>query len=109
MPEALRQSGSTLRDLATVIRSKNAGPFEICIDLLFPDDAAYQAARESPVLTREGFGELYRLPSEQCDVVWFPAARALKCTMPRQVVAGDPNDLDVYGAQHYRRMLDVTI
>lgn len=109
MPEQATQQGSSLRDLATVIRSKNAGPFEICIDLLFPDDAAYEAARESPVLTPEGFSRLYGLPVEKCDVVWFPAARALKCTMPRRIVAGDPDDFDVYGAQYYRRMLDLTI
>lgn len=105
MPE----SSTKLQDIATVVRSKNAGPFEICIDVLFPNDESYQAARESPALSPEAFGRLYSMSAEKCVVVWFPAARALKCTMPRRTPAGDPGDMDVYGAQHYRRMMAVAI
>jgi hypothetical protein len=103
------EPNTTLQEIATVVRSKNAGPFEICIDVLFPDDASYQAARESVALSSEAFGRLYNLPPGDCAVVWFPAARALKCTMPRKITAGDPTDIDVYGAQHYRRMMTVAI
>ena len=77
-----------LRDVASVVRSKNAGPFELCIDILFPDRRSYDIAVESPALTPDTFARLYNLAPADCKVIWFPAANAVKCTMPRAVTAG---------------------
>src|SRR6266542_2431631 len=98
-----------LREVASVIRSKNAGPFELCIDILFPDRRSHDLAVESPALTPESFAKLYDRPPSDCRVIWFPAANAVKCTMPRTVTAGDPDDVDVYGAQLYRSVLDLLL
>ena len=98
-----------LRDVASVIRSKNAGPFALCIDILFPDRRSYDIAVESPALTAETFAKLYGKDPSECQVIWFPAANAVKCTMPRTVTAGDPDDVDVYGAQLYRAVLDLPL
>ncbi len=38
--------------LATVLRSKNAGPFRTTLDILFDDDEPYLRVRDSGVLTR---------------------------------------------------------
>ncbi len=98
-----------LRDVASVVRSKNAGPFELCIDIIFPDKATYDIAVESPALTAESFAALYDKDPAECVVTWFPAANAVKCTMPRSVPASDPYDIDVYGAQSYRQVLDLRL
>ncbi|HEY8487968.1 MAG TPA: DUF4387 family protein, partial [Thermaerobacter sp.] len=42
-----------LRELATTIRSKNAGVDLITFDILFPSEEAYRRACQSPVLTPE--------------------------------------------------------
>jgi len=39
----------------------------------------------------------------------YPAALALKGTIPRRVSSGDVGDTDVYGAQQHAPMLDVEI
>ncbi|MFN8556037.1 MAG: DUF4387 domain-containing protein, partial [Dehalococcoidia bacterium] len=93
-----RSETPRLRDLASVVRSKNAGPFELCIDILFPDRRSYDIAVESPALTPESFARMYGRAPADCRVIWFPAANALKCTMPRATISGDPDDIDVYGA-----------
>ena len=38
---------TTLGELADVMRSKNAGPFQITIDLMFNDAATYGRVRDS--------------------------------------------------------------
>lgn len=98
-----------LRDVASVVRSKNAGPFELCIDILFPDRRSYDLAVESPALAPESFARLYGRSPTDCRVIWFPAANAVKCTMPRTITAGNPDDIDVYGAQLYRQVLDLAL
>ena len=40
-----------LYDAAAIVRSKNAGPFAVTIDLFFPDEERYRLARSSALLT----------------------------------------------------------
>jgi hypothetical protein len=54
-----------LTELARVIRSKNAGPFELTFDVIFKDAESYERAKESGVFSPELFAELYRSPVEK--------------------------------------------
>ena len=46
---------STLRELADVVRSKNAGPYELTFDIMFHDEATWARVRDSGVLTDAEF------------------------------------------------------
>ena len=97
-----------LSDIAQVIRSKNAGPRRLTLDVMFANDADYQRVAQSPALSQEAIGRLYRLPAEQVAVIPYPLGRAIKITLPRDT-AGDPGDRDVYGAQQHAPLLGVEI
>jgi hypothetical protein len=56
-------------ELAKVIRSKNAGPFELTFDIIFNDAETYERVKQSGVLSPELFARLYRIPVE--DVLNF--------------------------------------
>ena len=43
-----------LSDIAQVIRSKNAGPRRLTLDLMFATDADYQRVAQSPALSANG-------------------------------------------------------
>ena len=47
-----------LSDLAQVIRSKNAGPRCLTLDIMFGSDADYQRAVQSPALAATNIGRL---------------------------------------------------
>ena len=94
-----------LADLAQVIRSKNAGPRRLTLDLIFASDADYRRAAQSPAITREVIAALYRLPAEQVTVLPYPVGRAIKIVLPRPIMSGDPGDRDVYGAQQHAPLL----
>ena len=96
-----------LRDAAKVIRSKNAGPTEITIDLMFNDAAGFARALEAPSLSAGVIAQRYGVQSVK--VIPYPAANAIKIVIPRATVAGSPGDTDVYGAQQHRPLLDVEI
>ncbi len=98
-----------LIEAARVIRSKNAGPLYLTLDLMFADAAIYAYACASPALSAEAVARLYGVEAGQVEVVPFAAARAIKITIPRSVVAGDLGDADVYGAQQHRPLLGVVL
>lgn len=102
----------TLYELTTVLRSKNAGPFEITIDLMFDDDDRYRRVRDAGVLTPAAVASLYAVPVEQVRVIPFDTVRAIKVTLPRTSGArgsGSPGDRDVYGAQQHAPLGRLTV
>lgn len=98
-----------LIDVARVIRSKNAGPTTLTLDLLFNDEKSYQRALAAASLQSAAIAPLYGLRPEQVSVIPYPAAVALKIVMDRKIVSGDPGDRDVYGAQQHGPLLGVEI
>ena len=98
-----------LAEIAQVIRSKNAGPRRLTLDLMFASDADYQRVAQSPALSREKIGALYRLPVDAVTVIPYPVGRAIKIVLARAIMAGDPGDRDVYGAQQHAPLLGVEI
>lgn len=98
-----------LAELAQVIRSKNAGPLHLTLDLIFPDAAAYGLAVQSPALSATAIARLYGVDPATVAVIPFAAANAIKVVMDRPVIAGSPGDSDVYGAQQHRPLLGVVL
>jgi Domain of unknown function (DUF4387) len=105
MPRTLR-----VRDVAAVVRSKNAGPFRLTVDILFKDEATYRRVKASKTITPELIARLYGLrPDQITDFVEFDPGLAIKATFPRPVSSGAVGDTDVYGAQQHAPLLDIPI
>ena len=98
-----------LADIAQVIRSKNAGPRRLTLDVMFATDADFQRVAQSPALSRENIGMRYGLTAHDVTVIPYPAGRAIKMVLARPIMAGDPGDRDVYGAQQHAPLLEVEI
>ena len=98
-----------LSDIAQVVRSKNAGPRRLTLDLMFATDADYQRVAQSAALSRDRIGALYGLPPGDVTVIPYPVGRAIKIVLARPIMAGDPGDRDVYGAQQHAPMLGIEI
>jgi hypothetical protein len=98
-----------LQELAQVIRSKNAGPRRLTLDVIFASEADYQRAAQSPALSREQVAKLYRIAPDEVAVIAYPLGRAIKITLARPIMAGDPGDRDVYGAQQHAPLLEIDI
>ena len=98
-----------LVDVAKVIRSKNAGPTTLTLDLLFNDEVGFKLACASKSLTPDAIAKMYSQPREKVEVLPYPPALAIKIVMPRRIVSGDPGDSDVYGAQQHGPMLKVEL
>ena len=89
-----------------LIRSKNAGPFTITIDLFFEDHAAYQALRSLSEFSAVAIAELYEVDVEAVEIHDVPSIDALKISLPRRIPGGTPGDTDVTGGQQYGPLVE---
>ncbi|KAF4809115.1 hypothetical protein CGCSCA5_v011778 [Colletotrichum siamense] len=70
---------ATMRDVASVVRSKNSGPFELTFDIMFDDEKHYQRVKRANVLTNETIKKLYQIRDEDIVVnMYFDPALAWK-------------------------------
>ena len=98
-----------LHEIAQVIRSKNAGPRRLTLDVMFPDDRSYERVVTGGALNAALISRLYGVPAQDVSVIPYPVGRAIKISLPRKVTAGDPGDRDVYGAQQHAPLLRVEV
>ena len=99
----------TLKDVANVIRSKNAGPFELTLDVLLKDKEVFEKLQQADIINKETIAQLYRIPVEDVlSIVWFPNALAVKATIVRPLPSGAMGERDVYGAQQHAPLVNFT-
>lgn len=100
----------SLYEMTDILRSKQAGPFELTLDAMFASRADFLRARDSGVVTPELIASLYSISTSDVRViVWSEQALALKITIPRSSPSGDPGERDVYGAQQHSPLESVHI
>ena len=103
---------ATLGELADVMRSKNAGPYQFTIDLMFNDRATYDRVMRSGVLSERVIASLYGVDAALVRIMPFERVRAIKITIPRTTGergSGSAFDRDVYGAQQHGPLVDLAI
>ena len=99
-----------LYDIAKIIRSKNAGPFTLTIDLIFNNVDDFESVLNSPGFTPARIAELYHVQSQSVRIRPFERVLAIKIAMPRPVASsGSPGDTDVYGSQQHFPLANVEI
>lgn len=99
-----------LKDLAKVIRSKNAGPFELTFDVMFDDPGIYASVKASGAVTRERLAALYGVADRDVSTFqFFDPALALKLTIRRPRPQGSIGETDTFGAQQHAPLLDLEI
>lgn len=101
---------ATLRDLASTVRSKNAGVDHITFDIIFRERSSFERVRDAKVITPEVVSRLLRVPAERItDFVVFEPANAIKFTIKRERPSGSPGERDVFGSQQYAPLLDLEV
>ena len=89
-----------------LIRSKDAGPFMLTLDLFFADEDVHRAFRESGLLNASPVAELYGIDPAEVDTYDMPEVSALKISFPRPIPSGDFGDTDITGGQQYGLLVE---
>ena len=65
-----------IRDIAKACKSKNAGPFELTLDVVFDERSMYERVRATGVLGPALFARLYNVRPEDVLFTEYPAGNA---------------------------------
>lgn len=88
-----------INDIAAILRSKNAGPLSVTFDIMFASKEDYLRVRDSSALTAEAVAELYDVAVADVDIIAYDIVDSIKVTIPRKMLSGALDDMDVYGCQ----------
>jgi len=98
-----------LAELSSLIRSKNAGPFVLTFDIMFPDDESYQRVKRAAVLSPRKFAELFHCAENSVQFFQCDNARAFKFSIPRPLSQGDLADGDLHGGQQFAPLMNIEV
>jgi hypothetical protein len=102
-------TGRTVRDVAELVRSKNAGPFWQTLDVFLPDDATYRLVAESPNLSEDVIARLYRVAAEDVRIFRLPSIRVVKVSFPRPTTQGGVEDRDMHAGQQHVPLAELAL
>ena len=85
-----------LETLAAKVRSKNAGPFWITIDIFCGSGDVFERVRSG--LSTKRLGEVLGVSASRLKRFDMPGLAVVKISLPRPAVQGTPEDRDMHGA-----------
>jgi hypothetical protein len=91
----------TIADLALEVRSKNAGPFWVTMELFMRDAAGYRIVADETFVNERVVASLYGVDADTVRMFRIPALNVVKISFPRPVPQGSLHDRDIHAGQHH--------
>jgi hypothetical protein len=91
------------------IRSKNAGPFCITVDLFFKDQTAFARYANASQLQPQSLGSIFGVSPKSVEHYIVPDLCVLKISFPRRDPQGGVVERDLHGGQQYARIVDLDL
>ena len=98
-----------LGDVCRHVRSKNAGPFWVTVDLFFDSEENYGRFKDTPALGPSLFADLYGTDPNLVKRLPVDGLLMVKISYPRPKPQGWKGERDMHAGQQYVRLLDVVL
>ena len=98
-----------LSEVARHVRSKNAGPFWVTIDIFFKDHPAYCRYKDASALSAAQFGSYFGVDADKVRIFQVPTLDVLKISFPRLAPQGGMRERDMHSGQQYVRLLGLRL
>jgi len=93
--------------LVEKVRSKNAGPFWLTIDIFCGTQAAYE--RLAPALTKARVAAVFGIAADEVRRFDLPDLAVIKFSLPRPAVQGSVADRDMHGASWAALLAEIDV
>ena len=94
-------------EIVESVRSKNAGPFWLTIDIFCGNSDSYNRICKS--LRTKDLSNVFNLKSSKILRFEIPTLKVIKFSLPRPNTQGSINDRDMHGATWAALIYDITI
>ena len=98
-----------LKDVAQYVRSKNAGPFWVTVDIFCGEVETFDRIRAAASLSGEAVGRIYGIPADVVRIFEDEPLRVVKISFPRREPHGSPHDADSHAGQYFVPLLTAEI
>ena len=79
-----------ITELTNIIRSKNSGPYELTLDMMFKSREIYEKVVALGAINEDLICSLYKItPDKIINIIPFDPANAIKVTIARPICSGD--------------------
>lgn len=100
---------TTVAQKAHYVRSKNAGPFWVTIDIFCENDEDFLAFKNSALLTPDIIADVYGVSVSDVKVFYLPAIHVMKISYPRLCPQGGRYERDMHSGQQYVQIMNLPI
>lgn len=100
---------TTVGVLCELVRSKNAGPFWVTIDLFFKSKSDFARYARSPNLAAGRIAHIYSVNPAQVRHHYVESLALLKISFPRRTPQGGVEERDLHGGQQFVRLIHVDL
>jgi hypothetical protein len=98
-----------LSEVTKYVRSKNAGPFWVTIDIFFKDHQTYCRYKNAGALSAAKIGSYYGVDAGKVRIFQVPTLDVMKISFPRLAPQGGLRERDMHSGQQYVRLLGLNL
>lgn len=95
-----------LKDVCSHVRSKNAGPFWVTVDLFFDGPETFAEWKDQPGLSVESLSAVFGVEASEAKRIEAPEVAVIKFSYPRAHPQGGVTERDMHSGQQYVLLLD---
>ncbi|HEX4197746.1 MAG TPA: DUF4387 domain-containing protein [Caulobacteraceae bacterium] len=99
----------SLAEVCRYVRSKNAGPFWVTVDLFFDGPDSFRLYRDDPAIGAEAIAALYGVEAGLVKRFAVDDLNVVKLSFPRAQPQGGVVERDMHAGQAYARLLDAAL
>ena len=100
---------ATVEKTAKYVRSKNAGPFWMTIDIFCENRNQFEAFKNSANFSKENIAERYSTEAEKVKMFFVDDLNTIKISVPKEKASGYRYERDMHSGQQYYRLLDLEL
>ena len=100
---------ATIEQTVRSIRSKNAGPFWLTIDVFCKNEEDANRVAVALEQKRAWIADIFRVRENFVRIFNLQHIQVVKISVPRVPVEGDRDERDMHGGQQYVTLLDIEV
>ncbi|MBU5627022.1 DUF4387 domain-containing protein [Oscillibacter sp. MSJ-2] len=98
-----------LREVTKYIRSKNAGPFWVTLEIFCDGEREYEQVKASKNVSAATIARLYHTKESDVQIFYIPNIFVIKISFPRPYPSGYRYERDMHYGQQYRLLAEVEL
>jgi Domain of unknown function (DUF4387) len=98
-----------LKDVCRYIRSKNAGPFWVTVDLFFDSADSYAAFHGDPAISADNIAAIYGVDRAHVKRFEVKSLNMVKISYPRTSPQGGVVERDMHSGQQFVPLLELQL